>query len=387
MENFVFQNPTKILFGKGMISHLGDETLRFGNRILLCTGKGSVKKIGLYDEVLSILKERGCSIFEVDNIESNPKMDSVYKGAEICRQEKIDLVLAVGGGSCIDGAKAIAAAARVDGDAWDFFLKSEDIIDAVPLACILTLPATGTEMNGNSVISRWDTREKIPIYGPAIYPVFSILDPEYTYSVPVNHTVNGNIDIIIHSLEQYFTHTPDVPMQDRITEGVVKTMVENTFRIMKDPRDYGARANVMFTGTVANNHWIGVGKEHDWASHKIEHELSALHDIPHGAGLAVIYPNWMKYAMQKGPARFAQFAREVWGIAQGSISDFEVGMAGAEKMREFFTKIGAPATLSDLGIDASDIPHMARQAVRCGPLGSYRVLEYDDVVEILNMCR
>jgi len=386
MDNFVFKNPTKIFFGKGSLDYLGDEIVQYGKRILVTSGGGSVKRIGLYDRVMDILKSRGLDVFELSGIEPNPKYTSVLKGVEICRREDIDFILAIGGGSCIDGSKGIAAGARVDGDIWERFLDPSDITDAIPVGTILTLPATGSEMNGNAVISRWDTNEKVPIYGPAIYPAFSILDPTNTFSVPLNHTVYGNIDIIIHSLEQYFTHTPETPILDYLTEGLVRTVIDNTYRILKNPEDYDARANVMFAGTVANNHWIGVGKVHDWASHKIEHELSALYDISHGAGLAVIYPNWMKYAMQQDPSRFVRFAEKVFDIDPIGKTDMEIAEAGAEKMREFFNSVGAPSTLADVGVDPEKIPYMAEQAVRFGPLGGYRILGKEDVEAILRMC-
>lgn len=387
MDNFVFQNPTKIFFGKGSLDNLGAEVQKYGKKILVTSGGGSVKKSGLYDKVLKILRDAGKEVFELSGIASNPKLTSVLEGRAICRENNVDLILAVGGGSCIDGSKGIAAAARIEGDVWEEFLKCEDIVDAIPVATILTLPATGSEMNGNAVISRWDTFEKLPIYGPGIYPVFSILDPEYTYTIPLNHTMYGCIDIIIHALEQYFTPTKETPVLDYLTEGLVKTVVENSYRILKNPCDYDARANVMFAGTVANNHWIGVGKVHDWASHKIEHELSALYDVSHGAGLAVIYPNWMKYVMQENPSRFVQFAKNVWDVDPTGKTDLEVAMVGAEKMREFFNAVGAPSTLADLGVDPEKIPYMAAQAVRFGKLGGYKLLDNKDVEAILNLCK
>jgi alcohol dehydrogenase len=386
MDNFIFQNTTKIFFGKGMLSHLGFEARKFGSKVLLTSGGGSIKRSGLYDQIVFELENHGIEVFHLSGIQPNPKLESIIEGVEICKKEHIDLIVAAGGGSCIDGSKAIAAGVKIDGDIWERFKLGEEITSAIPLASILTLPATGTEMNGNSVISRWDTKEKIPIYGPAIYPVFSILDPTYTFSVPEEHTVYGSIDIIIHALEQYFTHTNETPVLDYLTEGVIKTVVENTYRVLKDPNDYDARANLMFAGTVANNHWIGVGKKHDWASHNIEHELSALYDIPHGAGLAIIYPNWMKYVMKESLERFVKFASNVWDVDTHNKSDYEIALEGANKMREFFTKIGAPATLNDVGIDPANIPYFAQKVVRSGPVGGYKILVCNDVEEILRMC-
>lgn len=386
MLNFEYQNETKIFFGKGTIAKAGEEAKKLGKRVLLCTGAGGIKKTGLHEKVADDLKANGLEVFQLEDIEPNPKIMSVYEGIDICNKNNVDFVFAIGGGSVIDCAKAIAVGVLCDGDVWEFYAqKKDDVQKALPICTVLTLPATGTEMNGNSVVSKWETKEKLYIFGPAIFPKFSILDPELTYTIPRNHTVNGVIDIIIHVLEQYFTHTPETPMLDRFSEGIIVTLIENVYKVLEDPCDYDARANIMFCGTLGNSHLIGLGKDQDWASHMIEHELSAIYDIPHGAGLSIIYPNWMKYAMDAGYEKFKQLAQRVFNIETTNKSDKEIALEGAEKMREFFSSIGGPSKLKDVGIDDENFVLMAKQAVRYGPVGGFKLLNQNDVEEILKM--
>jgi alcohol dehydrogenase len=386
MLNFEYQNPTKIFFGKGMVSKAGEEAKKLGNRVLLCTGAGAIKNTGLHERVENDLKAKGIEVFKLEDIQPNPKITSVYEGIKICKDNKVDFVFGLGGGSTIDCAKAIATGVLCDGDIWEFYAqKRDDVTKALPVCTIITLPATGTEMNGNSVVSKWETNEKLFIYGPAIFPKFSILDPELTYTIPKNHTVNGVIDIIIHVLEQYFTHTPGTPMLDRFSEGIILTLMENVNKVLKDPNDYDARANIMFCGTMGNSHLIGLGKEQDWASHMIEHELSAIYDIPHGAGLSIIYPNWMKYAMKAGYAKFAQLAERVFNVEKKNNSEEEIAMEGAVRMREFYSSIGGSSRLKDVGIGEENLARMAKQCVRFGPVGGYMKLDEEDVLNILKM--
>jgi alcohol dehydrogenase YqhD (iron-dependent ADH family) len=291
MLNFEYSNPTKIIFGKDSVEKIGNEITKYGNKILLVTGGGSVKKMGLYDKVINELKKIDAQIFEVKNIQPNPKLSSVYEGIEICKNNDIEFILAVGGGSVIDAAKGIAAGSKTDIDIWEYYLRKHQVTDALPLGAVLTLAATGTEMNGNSVVTNWDTNEKLHIGATCLNPKFSILDPVNTYSVPKKHTVNGCIDIIIHVFEQYFSKTLETPLQDRLCESIIKTTIENTYKVLENPNDYDARANIMWSGTMALNNIVGLGKEQDWATHAIEHELSAEYDISHGAGLAILSTN------------------------------------------------------------------------------------------------
>jgi len=256
----------------------------------------------------------------------------------------------------------------------------------LPICTVITLPATATEMNGNSVVSKWDTKEKLFVYGPAIFPKFSILDPELTYTIPRNHTVNGVIDIIIHVLEQYFTNTTETPMLDRFSEGIILTLIENVYKVLDNPGDYDARANIMFCATMGNSHLIGLGKEQDWASHWIEHELSAIYDIPHGAGLSIIFPNWMEYVMKADYSKFKQFAIRVFNVDTQGKSDEQIAMEGAKKVRELFNSIGGPSKLKDVGIGEENLQLMAKQCVRFGHAGGFVKLYEDDVLSILKMC-
>lgn len=383
MLNFEFYNPTKIIFGKGPLDKLGAEVSRYGKNVLLVTGGGSVKKTGLYDRVLQELEKASCKVFEVSGVQPNPRVSSVREGIESCKANGIDFILAVGGGSVIDAAKGMAVGAKTDIDIWEFYLRKHEIRDALPLGDVLTLAATGTEMNGNSVVTNWDTQEKLAIASTHIFPRFSILDPENTYSVPKDHTINGCIDIIIHIFEQYFSRTPNTPLQDRMCESIIKTTVENTWKVIENSQDYDARSNILWCGTLALNTLVGMGKEQDWATHNIEHEVSAIYDVAHGAGLAILAPNWMKHVMSEGVEKFKQYAQRVWDVNTEGKTDEEVALEGIRKTREFFSAVGAPATLSEVGIDDKNISVMAEKAVRFGPLGGYKKLHKEDVEAIL----
>lgn len=384
MNSFSFQNPTNIVFGQGTVSKLASLVSPFGKNILLVYGGGSIKRSGLYDQVIEQLNSIGAKVVELSGIEPNPRLTSVNKGIELCRSEKVDLILAVGGGSVIDASKAIAAGALYDGDVWDFLMHKAEIKDALPIGTILTLSATGSEMNGNAVISNWETKQKRAFGSMHVYPRFSILDPTLTFSVPRDQTVNGVVDIMSHVFEQYFTLTENAPLQERLCESVLLTVIENAEKALENPNDYDARANLMLCGTLAlNGGLISVGTQNDWASHGIEHEVSAIYDIPHGAGLAILFPNWMKYVYKERIDRFTQFAERVWGIERGSKSDEELALAGIEATREFFTRIGAPATLAYYNIDSEHLDVMAREAVLFGPLGNFKKLQQEDVRQIL----
>lgn len=386
MDNFIFHNPTKIIFGENMVEKLGEEIKPYGKNILVCYGGGSIKRIGLYDNVIKQLEKIGAKIYELPGIEPNPKISSVHEGVKICKKNNIDMILAVGGGSAIDAAKGVAVGAKYDGDVWDFYKTDKEIEDALPLSTILTLPATGTEMNGNSVVSKWETKEKLDIYSPCVFPKFSILDPTVTYSVPKEHTVNGIIDIIIHVCEQYFSPTTNTPLQDRFSESIIKTVIKNAYKVLEDSNNYNARANIMWCGTWGNNHMIGMGKTHDWASHMIEHEVSAIYDVAHGAGLAVIHPNWMKYVVKDNVRKFKQFSIRVWDVDAEGKSDLEVAQKGIDKLAEFYKNLDAPISFEDLNVKRKDIPVMARQATRFGKIGGLKKLNEEDVKNILEMC-
>jgi len=384
MRNFVFHNPTKIIFGVDTTNEVGRETKNYGKRILLVIGQGSVKKIGLYDKVVKLLKEEELEIFELEGVKPNPRVDLVRKGINMVRENNIDLLLAVGGGSVIDTAKAIAAGLTYEGDVWDLFKYRKPIKPTIPIGVVLTLAATGSEMNGNAVISNLETQEKLAISSPYIYPKFSILDPKNTASVPLNHTLYGIVDILSHVFEQYFDRVDDAILQDRFAEAIMKTVIETTPKIIENPEDLNARATILWCGTNALNGIIGVGKEQDWASHAIEHAISAIYDIPHGLGLAIVFPHWMKYVLDVIPHKFANFARNVWGITGDD--DFELGLKGIERLIDFYESIGVPTKLSKVGINNEKLEEMAEKATQFGPIGNTKKLTKEDVYKILQMC-
>ncbi|UFJ40011.1 iron-containing alcohol dehydrogenase [Brevibacillus humidisoli] len=381
MNNFIYRNPTELIFGKGQLSKLAEKVEAYGRKILLVYGGGSIKRFGLYDKVMSILGEHGCQVAELAGVEPNPRLSTVQKGIELCRQQQIDWILAVGGGSVIDAAKAVAVGVPYDGDVWDFYTRKAAARDALPLGTILTLAATGSEMNRGSVITNWETKEK---YGAGTtFPAFSILDPEHTYSVPRDQTVYGICDMLSHVFEQYFSHTPEIPLQTRIAEGIMLTVIENAERVLADPEDYDARANLMYCGTMALNGTLAMGVETDWATHSIEHAVSAVYDIPHGGGLSIIFPNWMKYVYRENVSRFKQFAERVWQVDPAGKSDEEVALEGIARTRAFFDRIGAPSRLQEYEIGDEQLDLMADKAVPYGPIGRFKQLKVDDVREIL----
>lgn len=292
-------------------------------------------------------------------------------------------MLAVGGGSVLDASKAIAAGALYDGDVWDFTIRKAVIQEALPIGTVLTLAATGSEMNGNAVISNWETQQKRGLGSKFVYPKFSILDPKLTYSVPKDQTANGIVDIMSHVFEQYFSLTTDTPLQERFAESILQTVIENGEKAIENGSDYDARANLLLAGTFALNGTLPIGVVTDWASHGIEHEVSAIYDIAHGAGLAIIFPNWMKHVYQERIDRFVQYAVRVWGIDPNGKSDEEVALAGIEATRAYFTRIGAPATLGELGINGENIDRMAAEATVFGPIGSFKSLDKEAVKSIL----
>ncbi len=383
MNAFELYNPTKLVFGADKVNQLGELVKPYGKRILLVYGGGSIKKSGLYDDVLFQLNGIGATVHELSGIEPNPRLTTVNKGIDICRTEKIEFVLAVGGGSVLDAAKAIAAGALYDGDMWDFTVHKAVITEALPIGTVLTLAATGSEMNGNSVISNWETKQKRGLGSKHIYPKFSILDPKLTYTVPADQTVNGIVDIMSHVFEQYFSLTTDIPLQERFAESILLTVIENGEKALADGTDYDARANLLLSGTYALNGTLPTGVTTDWASHGIEHEVSAIYDIAHGAGLAIIFPNWMKHVYKERVGKFVQYAVRVWKIDPAGKSDDEIALAGIEATRAYFTRIGAPATLGELGINDEHLERMAEEATQFGSIGTFKQLAKDDIVSIL----
>ncbi|WP_232699740.1 iron-containing alcohol dehydrogenase [Brevibacillus daliensis] len=383
MNNFTYHNPTELIFGRGTLEHLATKLERYGKNILLVYGGGSIKRTGLYDKIIHILRAEGCQVTELPGVEPNPRLSTVRKGIELCRTNQISLVLAVGGGSVIDAAKGIAVGAVYDGDVWDFYLRKAVPNTALPLGTVLTLAATGSEMNRSSVVTNWETQQK---HGASTtFPAFSILDPEHTFSVPKDQTIYGICDILSHVFEQYFTHTTEIPLQSRIAESIMKTVIENAELVLANPEDYDARANLLYAGTMALNGTLPVGVVTDWATHAIEHAVSAIYDIPHGGGLAIIFPNWMKYVYKENVGRFVRFATEVWDVNPADKTEEEVALEGISRLEEFFIRIGAPRRLADYQIGDEHLDSMAVKGTPYGPIGNFKVLEKEDVREILRM--
>lgn len=382
MDNFQFWNPVKLIFGKGVIGQLEKELAPYKN-ILVVYGGGSIKKNGVYEDVLNYLN--GKNIFELSGVESNPRVSTARKGIEICKKEKIDFLLAVGGGSVIDCAKLIVAGAKADTDPWDIVLRKHVIKDALPFGTVLTIAATGSEMNANSVITNEVTLEKLGWSSPYVYPKFSILDPSYTTTVPKNHTVYGMVDIMSHVFEQYFHDTTNTLITDEMCEGVLRTVIETAPKLLEDLSNYEYRETILLAGTIGLNGFLSIGSKGDWATHNIEHAVSAIYDIPHGGGLAILFPNWMKYNVKVNPERFAKLFSKIFNIETNSKTTEEIAYEGIERLQAFWKSIGAPSKLADYNIDNSRFDELVEKAMLKGPFGRFKVLEAEDVREILNM--
>ncbi|MEK5023268.1 iron-containing alcohol dehydrogenase [Paenibacillus sp. FSL M7-1046] len=385
MRKFEFYNPTKLIFGQGTLQALKTEVPKYGKNILLMYGGGSIKRSGLYDNVLAELNSIGAVVTELAGVEPNPRLSTVHKGVALCREHNIELILAVGGGSVLDCAKAVAVGAKYEGDMWDFVERKAAPQAALPLGTVLTMAATGSEMNNGSVISNEVTQEKMGWGSVHAFPAFSILDPENTFTLPRDQTVYGMVDIMSHVLEHYFHTDGNTPVQDGFCETLLRTVIETAPKLIGDLNNYELRETIMYCGTMALNGMVSMGFAGDWATHNIEHAVSAVYDIPHGGGLAILFPQWMKYNLSTNPARFRQLAVNVFGIDPSGKSDEEAGLEGIEALRRFWDSIGAPKTLGDYDINDSEIGNMADKAVRFGPFGNFRKLEREDVVEIYTM--
>ncbi|PLR82812.1 NADH-dependent alcohol dehydrogenase [Bacillus canaveralius] len=382
MQNFTYWNPTKLIFGRNQLEQLKNEIPQYGNKVLLVYGGGSIKRSGLYDRVVKYLQEIGADIHELSGVEPNPRLSTVHKGVEICKKEKIDFILAVGGGSVIDCTKAIAAGAKYDGDAWDLVTKKAAAEDALPFGTVLTLAATGSEMNAGSVITNWETNEKYGWGSPAVFPRFSILEPENTFTVPRDQTIYGIVDMMSHVFEHYFHPEENTLLQDRMCESLLITVMETAPKLLEDLENYEHRATILYCGTMALNGMLSMGYRGDWATHNIEHAVSAVYDIPHGGGLAILFPNWMKHNLKVKPERFAQLAVRVFGVNPEGKTVEETALEGIEKLREFWNSIGAPAHLADYDIDDSQLDVMADKAMVNGEFGNFKKLNREDVLAI-----
>ena len=375
--------PTKIIFGKGSEGQAGKEVALVSKRVLLHHSGGHALKSGLIDRVRESLKQAGVEWVELDGVQPNPRLSLVYKGIDIVKKEKLDFILAVGGGSVIDSAKAIALGAVDGGDVWDFFDQKRTATKAMPVGTVLTIPAAGSESSNSTVITNEDGPWKRGLSTDLIYPVFSILNPELSYSLPPFQTACGISDMMAHIMERYFTKEPNVELTDELCEGAMRAIIRNARKIfIGGEKDYDARAEIMWAGALAHNNLLGTGRVGDWASHNIGHELSALFDIAHGASLSIIFPAWMKYTLKEDTKRFARFAEKVWGV-DGSFCDYEqAALEGIFRMKNYFGSIGLPVSFADAKLDTSRIGEMAKRAVKFGPLGNYRKLEEKDIEAI-----
>lgn len=384
MDKFTYHNPTKLIFGKGQLEALPNEVQQYGKKVLLVYGGGSIKRNGIYDNVMKELAEIDADVFELSGVEPNPRITTVRRGVEICKNEEIELILAIGGGSAIDCTKAIAAGAKTDVDMWDIVTKKAHATDALPFGVILTHAATGSEMNRGSVITNWDTNEKHGWGSPYTHPKFSILDPTHTFSVPRDQTVYGMVDMMSHVLEHYFHQQVNTPVQDRFCESILKTVIETAPELLADLESYEHREMIMLCGTLALNDMLNMGFHGDWASHNLEHAVSAVHDIPHGGGLAILFPHWMRHVLDdENVGRFKQLAVRVFKVNPEEKSDREVALEGIERLRQFWTQIGAPVSLAAYGIDESSIEWMADKTVIANTkYGNFKKLTKQDSVEI-----
>jgi len=387
MKDFTFQNQTKIIFGRNAEEKLGEEIKKYSQKILLHYGGGSIKKIGLYDRVKKILKEENIDYIELSGVKPNPRLSLIKEGIDICRKENISFILAVGGGSVIDSSKAIAAGVNYSGDVWDLCLKKAEVSKPLPVGTILTIPAAGSESSPAAVVTNEEGWLKMPIKSEELRPRFSILNPENTFSLPKYQTIVGIADIMAHLMERYFTQESHVDLSDRLIEGNLQSVIKHAPLVLSNPSDYNSRAEIMWAGTVAHNDLFSSGRVGDWASHKIEHELSALYDIPHGAGLAAIMPAWMKYVYKDNINKFVQFAHRVWHIDPDFEQIEKTALAGIEQLQSFFKEHGLPVTLQDLNIGNDRFIEMAKRCTSDGAFGNFKKLNEDDVFNIYQLAK
>lgn len=392
MLNYDYQNKTRIVFGKDTHKEVGALIQPLATKVLLHYGGSSIKRSGLYDEVVASLRKSGIDFVELGGVVPNPRLSLVHEGINLCKKEKVDFILAVGGGSVIDSAKAIAMGVYYEGDVWEIYENNLEPAKALPVATILTIPAAGSESSVSTVITNEEKQMKLGHNSELLRPVFSVMNPELYFTLPKNQIANGVSDMMSHIFERYFTNTTHTDLTDGLCEATLKTIMKNALIVVNNPQDYDAWCEVSFGGNIAHNGLLGLGREQDWACHGMEHELSALYDIAHGAGLAVLTPFWMKYVYKTNVPMFVQFAVNVMGV-DGSYRDPDsIILEGISRLSEFFRKIGQPATISELGIDDSKFELMAKKATgvaygREHPLGGLKKLYWQDVLAIYELAK
>ncbi len=393
MENFTFCSPTEAIFGRGVEGKVGQLLKEKGaKKVLLHYGGGSIKRSGLYDRIIDSLQAAGMSWVELGGVAPNPRLSLVHEGVRLCKALEIDYLLAVGGGSVIDSAKAIAMGVYYDGDIWEVYEQGKAIEKALPVATILTIPAAGSESSGDTVITNEVKQLKFGYGSPLLRPLLSIMNPELFMSLPKEQLGYGVADMMSHVFERYFTNTVHTDLTDGLCEVTLKTLMKNALLASENMNDYDAWAELGFAGTVAHNGLVGMGREQDWACHMMEHELSAIYDVAHGGGLAVLTPNWMQYVYKDNINMFVQFAVNVMGV-EGSYRDAEgIIKEGILRLRQFFRKLGLPATLRDLNIDETRLEEMAKKSTGAAfgkehPLGGLKKLCWQDVLEIYKLSK
>ncbi|XFA98294.1 iron-containing alcohol dehydrogenase [Candidatus Izemoplasma sp. B36] len=388
MLNFNFYSPTNFVFGKDTESQVGELVKKEkAKKVLIHYGSGSIKRSGLFDRVIKSLEEVNIEYVELGGVVPNPRDTLVYEGIELCREEKVDFILAVGGGSTIDSAKAIAAGVKYKGDFWDFYEKTATITKAVKIGVILTIPAAGSEGSNATVITKTDGMLKRVTYGDSIRPVFSIINPELTYTLPSYQTAAGIVDMMAHIFERYLTKTNDVLLTDRLCEATLVSIIEAAKVVMEEPTNYEARATICWAGTIAHNGSLGVGRQEDWASHRLEHELSALYDVTHGAGLAVIFPSYMRYTVNVDVQRYRRLAVKVFGIKDKPKKPLKVALAGIQALENFFKSINMPTSFEDIGAKKEDIDMLVKKLrINCGDVvGFFKGITMEDAKNIYEL--
>ncbi len=386
MENFVFENPTKIIFGKDTQKQAGPEIKKLSGRVLFHYGMGSIKRSGLYNQVMESLHNAGVEVFELGGVQPNPRLGLTIEGASICRENNIGAVLAVGGGSVIDSAKAIALNACYEGESmWDFVEKKAKPESALPVGAVLTIPAAGSESSDVAVITNEDGMLKWGYHNELIYPAFAIINPEMTFTLPREQLASGAVDIIAHVMERYFTRVKNVDLTDRLCEAVIKTVIANAPLALERPRDYAPRAELMWAGTIAHNNLLDTGRTGDWATHKLAHELSTYNGVPHGAALAILFPAWMKYVYREDMDIFQKFALRIFDIDAGSKDRESIILEGIERLAAFSKSLGLPTRFKDIGEGTEGIEEMAEKTQRFGPIGRFKTLNRSDVEKIYRL--
>ncbi len=386
MKNFEFYNPTKIIFGKDTIGKIGEE-IKSGNtkKVLMLYGKSSIFKNGVYDSVTNSLKKNNIEFVELGGVKPNPVLSKVYEAVELCKKENVDAIIAVGGGSVVDSAKAIAAGVLYKGDIWDAFDGKAQLQESIPIYAILTLSATGSEMNGYAVITKEDEKKKWAFTaGFSSYPKVTVIDPVVQFTLPKEQTVNGAVDALSHIFELYFDGSDNVDIMDEYSEGLIRTIIKHAKILIDDPENYESRTQLVWAATLALNGTNGTGRDGgDWATHMMEHSISAYYDIAHGAGLAIMFPAWMKYVYKENVTKFSKLAENIFRIKDGS--DEEKALAGIDEIKNFYKEIGAPTSLNEVNITEDDLPKLVENASLTAPMGKLKTLHKEDIENIFKI--